>query len=59
MANKYIVHVAYRTYGMGVTAATATPIETEMPKHVLEEQYEEMARRLAPRMTVDVEVIRV
>lgn len=44
---------------MGVTAATATPIETEMPKHVLEEQYEEMTRRLAPWVTVDVEVVRV
>lgn len=59
MANKYIVHVAYRAAGIGVTAATATTIETEMPRHVLEEQYEKMARRLAPRMTVEVEVIRV
>ena len=59
MANKYIVHVAYRTAGMGVTAATATPVETEMPKHILTMQYEEMARRLSPKMTVEVEVIRV
>lgn len=59
MANKYIVHVAYRTAGMSITVATATPIETEMPKHVLEEQYEEMTRRLAPWVTIDVEVVRV
>lgn len=59
MANKYIVHVAYRTAGMGVTAATATLVETEMPKHILALQYEEMSRRLSPKMTVDVEVIRV
>lgn len=59
MANKYIVHVAYRAAGLGVTAATATPVETEMPKHILTLQYEEMARRLSPKMTVDVEVIRV
>ena len=59
MTNKYIIHVSYRTAGLGVTAATATLIETEMPKHILALQYEEMARRLSPKMTVDVEVIQV
>ena len=59
MTNKYIIHVSYRTAGLGVTAATATLIESAMPKHMLEEQYEQMAKRLEPMMTVNVVVVRV
>ena len=59
MARKYIVHVTYRTPTNGVTAATATPIETDTPRSVIEEEYERMARRMATTTIVNVEVVPV